>query len=382
MAHILSAFREKAKTRLNDFPATRFNLPEKIAEKKTSLEGLDFANKSPRLVFVDGHFEPALSDTSSLPKSCVVLPMLAALPIYGLALQNRWKSVLSREQDPFALLNAAHFEGAALLYIPPNLCLPSPLHIISVFSSSDLMTPRLQIFVGKNSHVNLLRSHTGGGVCIDVLDAVLEEDASLNICEDSDLSDGSSLFQSTRIHLKKNAAFFHRTYSEGNTRQNLHVRLAEEGASTELKGLSCIAKELQDHTHILVEHAAPSCTSRQHFKKALKDSAASHFEGKIYVTKDAQKTHAYQLSQNLLLSPLAKATAQPNLEIFADDVKASHGATFTQLQKEELFYLRSRGFGEIQAKNLLFLGFCKEFLEEAKISEWKEQVMKRVCEFT
>jgi hypothetical protein len=142
----------------------------------------------------------------------------------------------------------------------------------------------------------------------------------------------------------------------------IRAELVEENANVELFGLIQSEASVQSE----VRHLAPHTKSRQHFKSVLRGKMKSSFEGKIYVAPIAQKTEAYQLSNALLLSDDATHRAMPNLEIFADDVKASHGATTGQIDEESLFYLRSRGLSEIEAKELLVEGFCKEILDHAR----------------
>lgn len=146
---------------------------------------------------------------------------------------------------------------------------------------------------------------------------------------------------------------------------SVKVELAEEQAEVQLFGLAKLKDKEQSHVNILIEHQAPNTRSRQLFKNVLFDQSKATFEGKIYVHSIAQKTQAYQRNSNLLLSDEATAHAKPNLEIFADDVKASHGATFGQLDEEEMFYLRSRGLSRQDAQEWLIDGFCKEILDHA-----------------
>jgi Fe-S cluster assembly protein SufD len=159
----------------------------------------------------------------------------------------------------------------------------------------------------------------------------------------------------------------------------LQATLLEEGSEVHFKGLDNLSGNLEAHTHILIEHKAPHCISRQHFKKALREQSLSSFEGKIYVHPEAQKTEAYQLNQNLILSDGAKANAKPNLEIFADDVKASHGATFSQMNEEEIFYFRARGLSLKEAKSLLFEGFCRELVDGIEAGPMKDALKARLA---
>jgi Fe-S cluster assembly protein SufD len=158
------------------------------------------------------------------------------------------------------------------------------------------------------------------------------------------------------------------------TRHSLRAVLNGENSDALLQGLWHLKGLSQAHTHVEVEHAAPSARSLQKFKGILNDHSQSSFEGKIFVRPIAQKTEAYQLNNNLLLGDHSIAYAKPNLEIFADDVKASHGATMAQLDEEQLFYLKSRGITETDAKALLIDGFRHEMIDQITIPSVRESL--------
>jgi Fe-S cluster assembly protein SufD len=147
------------------------------------------------------------------------------------------------------------------------------------------------------------------------------------------------------------------------TRHDYRVAMSGENSEALLHGLLTLKDRREAHNNILIDHQAPHCRSNQLFKGVLSDVSRSSFEGKILVRQEAQKTEAFQLNNNLLLSERANADSKPNLEIFADDVKASHGATIGQLNAEHLFYLKTRGLRDIEAKKLLVNGFCREILD-------------------
>ncbi len=147
-------------------------------------------------------------------------------------------------------------------------------------------------------------------------------------------------------------------------RQDYHATLSGEAADATLQGIWMLKDRREAHTHVVMHHEAPHCRSMQLFKGVLDERSKSSFEGKIYVQKEAQKTEAYQLNKHLLLGERVIANSKPNLEIFADDVKASHGATMTQVDESELFYLKARGISEKAAKALLIHGFCQEMIEK------------------
>jgi Fe-S cluster assembly protein SufD len=159
-------------------------------------------------------------------------------------------------------------------------------------------------------------------------------------------------------------------------RNDYRVVIGGENAEASLNGVWMLGDRNESHMHVIVDHQAPHCRSMQLFKGVLNGNSHSSFEGKILVRQAAQKTEAFQLNNNLLLSDRAHADSKPNLEIFADDVKASHGATVGQLDKEQIFYMKTRGFHEADAKNLLVYGFCEEVIDMIPIPS-VHQAMKK-----
>ncbi len=322
----------------------------KLAERKPIS-----ATASPGLVFIDGFFEESLSQVPA-PLSC--LPLEKAMRSYGIFLQNRLAKLLKEETDPFAALNGAFQGSGAFLYLPPKC--KAALHLTQIFTSEEMATPRLHLYLGRGATLHLRQVSQGkGGFCNGLIDVVLDEGAQCTLIDEA-----AGDMQALRATLKRDSQF-KAVFLDQKLRHSLKVQLAEENAQADLLGLSRLQKEEEAHVHATVEHIAPHTRSRQHFKSVLNDQSRYSFEGKIHVHPAAQKTEAYQLNNNLLLSNAASANAKPNLEIFADDVKASHGATFGQLDAEALFYLRSRGLSLAQAREWLIQGFCREILDHA-----------------
>jgi len=324
-----------------------------------------------RLVFVEGNFQPSLS---SLPQGLVILPLHEALKTYGPVLQTRLNKTLKEETDPFALLNLALHDDALFCYLPPKLQIEKPLHI--VYLGKGAYAPsHLTLFCSSGSSLSTLATTSSFGFHHTSMDVALEEGAHFSHTEAS-MHSGIHLsdFKAT---LKKQSSLKHfsATAHDGISRSRLHIALLGEEADALLQGLS---NSRSAHTHVYVRHVAPHARSLQKYKNILKGSAQSSFAGNIYVEKEAQKTEAYQLNHNLLIGESAIAYAQPNLEIFADDVKASHGATTAQLDEEHLFYLTSRGLSRETAHNLLIQGFIQEMLDAISHRPLRELVASHV----
>lgn len=306
------------------------------------------------LLFVDGFFQER-----KIAAPLVCLPLEKAIHSYGLFLQNRVSRSFKEEKDPFAALNGAFHGRGAFLYVPPQC--KAALHGLQLGTCGEMASPRLHVYLGRGASLELRQFSEGkSGFSNGFFDCILDEGASLDFI---DRSEGD--LQAVRMQLKRNsrvkAVFLGRQ-----ERRSIHVQLAEENSEVELFGLARLKGKEASHVHATVEHAAPHTRSRQHFKSVLQEESRFSFEGKIWVHPAAQKTEAYQLNNNLLLSDGAASYAKPNLEIFADDVKASHGATVGRLDEEHLFYLRSRGLSLAQAKEWLVEGFCKEILDHAR----------------
>ena len=299
--------------------------------------------------FIDGKFVH-----SSVPAPAICIPLDEAMRSHSALLQHHLMSSLKAEKEPFAALNAALHERGAFLYIPPNCEME-----LSLSSNSSLWAfPRLQIFLGSSARLTLRNSATSS---LSMIDCHLDRGAQLHLFDQT--ADRS--VHHLRATLKRDSLLNAFTYSEGGSfcRSSMRAALTEEGSSARFTGLTALAGGRHSHFNVTVEHAAPNCTSHQHFKSLIGAGSLSQFTGNIFVRQIAQKTAAYQLSQNLLLDDSAKAHAIPNLEIFADDVKASHGATVSASSPEELFYLQARGISKKAAQRLLAESFAQEMAD-------------------
>lgn len=342
------------------------------------------------LVFVDGRFSPELSNLSALPSQLLVLSTEEAQRTHGQFLQNAYLRSVREESDPFALLNLSLYTQGAWIYIPPRVECTSPIQclFISTSSSPQIDTPRVHVALGKNSSARMYFSSFAKDPLVSHLTApyteiTLDEGASFEWFSTPDASPSAWHFESIRAYVKRDAVFKAQSTTLGarSVRQSYRVYLMGENAETQLRGLWMLSESRTAHAHVRVDHEAPMTRSLQRFKGVLKDRAQSSFEGKIFVRDCAQKTEAYQLNNNLILSPGAMANAKPNLEIFADDVKASHGATVAQIDPEQLFYLTARGLSLQTARHLLVGGFCREMISEVSYPSLKQLFERQIEAF-
>lgn len=386
--------------RLSSFFSNNFSLSEREEEappKDFIAESILPECSGSYLVFVDGKFFPELSSMEGNSKKIIVSSLEEASRSFSTLIHNCWQQTIKGEKDPFYLINSALHQGGIFVYIPPKLALLKPIQIIDYTHSdvegiASITLPRLQLFLGAHSEASLIHSHLSNGTeaahCHSpAIELALEEGSRLNYfqCEQQEPGEKLWRFDSLRAVLKRNSRLVTAAVSTGSSavRSDCRVQLAGEGADIQLNGICMLGGKKEFHSNILVEHQVPRCRSMQLFKSVLNGSSRTSFEGKILVDSLAEKTDAFQLNNNLLLSPHAQAYSKPNLEIFNADVKASHGATVGQVNKEQLFYLKTRGFSTVEAMQLLIFGFCDEVLKSINIPSLKilsEQKLKKVLE--
>lgn len=347
-------------------PATKGSIEERDIQSAILPECRDSY-----IVLVDGHLD---KDLSNMPENLICLPLASALKSYGLFLQNRWAKLAD---DSLTALNTALGAGA-FLYVPQSCPI---LQIIHVTTTSDLVSPRLQMTFGKSANAMIVQTylHLSANTHTNTaLDIALEANAHVQLFDVQLMPDKGWSNTTVRSTLKKDASLkvFHSTDGSDSIRFSATSELLEENSSFTVDALVMLTDERRANLHVLVDHAAPHCTSRQQIKMILNGKSKADFEGKIYVRQAAQKTEAYQLNNNLILSDTATVITQPNLEIFADDVKASHGATVAQLSEDSLFYLQTRGISLPRARALLTHAFCRELIDSLPIESLKQPLMK------
>jgi Fe-S cluster assembly protein SufD len=340
------------------------------------------------LVFVNGHFTPELSRIEALPKRMSAIHMTEAMRTYGSFLNNQSARTLKEETDPFATVNGALQRDGLFVYLPPKTIVDVPLQILHMITAGNtpmLIMPKVQLFAGSQSQISLVSTSANLSqkkyTFNAVIDFALEEDVHAHYTQIAiDPINDTWNFEALRATLKRNSTL--KTIAANNgaatIRNDYRIALEGENAEALLNGISILKDKREAHTHVYMEHKAPYCRSLQLFKGVLNDFSSSSFEGKIIVRQAAQKTEAFQLNNNLLLSDHASANSKPNLEIFADDVKASHGSTVGQLDKEQIFYMKTRGFNEEVAKNLLVCSYCQEIIDQITIPSLKEKLYQYV----
>ncbi len=318
-----------------------------------------------------------------------VMDISEAIKIAPELLEKHFGRYADPEKNSFTALNAGLFSRGTFIRIDDGVILKDPIRIVHAATSGPKNTtfqPRMFILIGKASKVAIVETYTAGDgkayFTNAVTEIVLEEGAQLEHCKIQREHPESFHIATTQVVQRRGSSFISFALSTGARlmRNDCRVVLAVEGASCELNGLYLGDKDqVLDH-QTFVDHQRPDGKSDQFFKGLMAGNSQGVFRGHVMVRQDAQRTDAHQTNKNLLLSNTAKVDTQPQLEILADDVKCSHGATIGQLQEDELFYLRSRGIGEQEAGRILAQGFAQEVIERSSLSFMKEELTALVNE--
>lgn len=341
-----------------------------------------------RLVFVNGRFVPELSAMSALPTGLDVRSLAKALDggakdAAAEGIEQHLGRYAAVRRDSFAALNTALWEDGAYLRIHRGAVIEQPIHLlyVSAGAGAEVMThPRTLIVAEPTSHAAVIEDYVSIGDEAAFSNAVTELVAGQDAVVAHYLVERENLaaFNVSTLRVEQargaNVSSHSILLGGGLVRNNVHPVLAGEGAECLINGLFVGAGHQHLDNYMMVEHAQPQCSSRQFYNGILSDSARGVFHGRIIVHKDAQKTDAKQTNRNLLLSDNARIDTKPQLEIHADDVKCTHGATIGQIEDEQLFYLRTRGIGETSARNLLLYAFAAECLDRMNESSAREFV--------
>ena len=368
----------------NDFSIfpNKENTVEFVDVKKYFIHDID----TYKIVFIDGKYSSFLSDTTHDGKDVCLLSSALSKSKYKAVIENYFNKIA--KQDNLTSLNTAFANEGAYIYIPKNVEVEKPIQIINFTTGNDIATmvqPRNLIVVEENAHVQIIERHqslTENPVLTNVVTEIFAaRNAIVDYYKIQNDKDNSSLVDNTYIEQKTNSVVSVHTFSFGGniTRNNLNFYQRGEHIDSILKGITIIeGKQHVDH-HTLVHHIEPNCESHQDYKGIFDERSTGVFNGKVIVEKEAQKTNAYQQNNNVLVSDKSTINAKPQLEIFADDVKCSHGCTIGQLDNDALFYMQQRGIPKKEGKALLMYAFANTVLESVKIPEVKSRITKLIA---
>lgn len=336
--------------------------------------------RASRLVFVNGMFRAELSSKSALPEGVVAVDLREALRD-----GEHEKTVREYLEHPvlangFAALNTALFTSGLFLRIPRGLTVEVPIHLLFVGEGATEATPpaafpRVMIVADENSSASIIESYASPSddsvyLTNAIVDLSLAQGAHLQHYKIQRESMSAFHVAATRAELGPHSGYHTTTINFGAalSRHDIRVQMDHVGAECSVDGLYMIDGAQHTDTHSLIDHRQPHCTSRQLYKGILDGKSRAVFNGKVFVRHGAQQTDAQQTNKNLLLSNQAQVDTKPQLEIFADDVKCTHGAAIGQIDEEEMFYLESRGINPALAKNMLTYGFAEEVIEKIGIA--------------
>lgn len=340
-----------------------------------------------KLVFVDGKFSSFMSSTTHEGIDVCLLSSVLTKPKYKMILDTYFNQIASKDES-LTTLNTAFAQEGAYINIPKSKVADKPIEIIHFSTgveSALMVQPRNLIIVGENAHVQIIERHqslnSNPVLTNSVTEIYAQKRAIVDYYKIQNDEQTANLIDNTYISQKQESRVAVHTFSFGGniTRNNLNFYHFGERIDSTLKGITIIGdKQHVDH-YTLVNHATPNCESHQNYKTILGGSSTGVFNGKIFVEKEAQKTDAFQQNNNILLSDKATINAKPQLEIFADDVKCSHGCTIGQLDESAMFYMQQRGIPKKEAKALLLYAFSNEVIESIKIPELKQRITKIIA---
>jgi Fe-S cluster assembly protein SufD len=341
------------------------------------------------LVFVAGHYVPSLSRSTELPRDAQVESLASALAAHRERLGLHLARIAQFEGRPFVALNAAFLDEGAWIDLPAASVLERPLHLLFVASGGaadkPLMThPRVIVMLGENSQASVIETFVGCDgtryFTNAVTDIVVGENAGLEHYKVQCEGTGAYHVGATHVRAERHARYASHSISLGGSlvRNDLTAVLDGEGVECTLNGLYAADAERLVDNHTTIDHVRPHGGSRELYRGILADRSRGVFNGKIIVRPDAQKTDAKQTNRALLLSEDARINTKPQLEIFANDVKCTHGAAVGQLDDEALFYLRSRGLGQATARRLLTHAFAADVLNRMPLEAVRARVGGRL----
>jgi Fe-S cluster assembly protein SufD len=325
-----------------------------------------------QLVFVNGRYTPELSAVGALPAGVRVASLADVLREGVPAVRERLTSLAALDHGAFVALNTALFVDGGFVHVPANVVVERPIHLLFVADAdgaSGAAHPRTLIIADRHARATIVESYVAVGDPMyfmnPVTEVVLADGAHVTHLRVQRESERAYHVGTTQAHQGRDSKYSSFSFATGAalSRTNIYTVLAGPGGEVTLNGLY-MADGTQHVDHqTRIEHVAPNCTSHEVYKGVLDDAAHGVFNGKVYVHPEAQKTDGKQTNNNLLLSPDAHIDTKPQLEIFADDVKCTHGATVGQLDENALFYLRSRGLGADDAKTLLTYAFAADVVQ-------------------
>ncbi len=355
-----------------------------IKLSKKQISDVQFLKSAIVIVIENGVYSSEHSQTDSLPKGIIIKNISEA--VAEEIFQNHYAKYADVNSDPFIALNTALASGGVFIHVVKNAVIETPIHLIQISSASEntLVNARNLIVVEENAHVKIVESN----FVVDsertfnnsLTEIVVAANANVEYDKIQDEQNNGYSVNTLQAIQKKQSVFSINTFTLSGSlvRNNWNIVLDDEHIETHLNGLYLTKDNQVVDNHTLVDHRKPNCNSNELYKGIIEDKSSATFNGKIYVRKDAQKTNAFQSNKNILLSDDGTINTKPQLEIYADDVKCSHGTSTGKLDEDKIFYLRARGLSEASAKKLLMHAFASEVVDCIKIVELRDYIEKEI----
>ncbi len=349
-----------------------------------AIDGLDAA----RVVLVNGHYDADRSDLGGLPDGVVIGSLAETLRTSPEAVEETFGKHVDLGRDAFAALNSAFSLDGLYLSVPRGVAVERPIHVVHLLTA-DVPTyaqTRHLIVVGEVGEVRVVETFAVRGDAETFRNDLTEIVAGagavvrhVRIQDEGDRANGVSLVQSYQER-DSDVSTLTFTFASGTVRNNTVMVPAGQGGQSTLGGLYICRGDQHVDTNTLVDHVAPGCQSNELFKGIVYDRSTGVFNGKVFVQREAQQTNAYQQSQGVVLSPDARHYSKPELEIYADDVKCSHGSTTGAIEPEHVFYLRSRGVSEADARAMLLYAFAHDVVEMVTLEPVRDHLDAMIAE--
>lgn len=346
-----------------------------------------FESSWPRVVLVDGRFDAELSNLGGLPSGVLVQPLAEAIAAGAPAVMEHLGRTADVTQTPFTALSAATFSDGVYFHVAADVSVPGPIHMLHVTTDAAadaLLAPRGLVIVEQGARASLVESYVSltskAYFTNTVIEVVMGANSWLEHTRVQRENTDAWHIGFTQVDQARDSHYRSFALSMGGrlARHNIHARHAGTNVETLLYGLYLTSGTQLADTHSAIFHDHPNCNSWEVYKGVLADKSRAVFNGKVLVDAIAQKTDAKQTNRNLLLSDHAKVDTKPQLEIFADDVKCTHGATVGKLNEQQRYYLRTRGIGGRKAEQLLIWAFAAEVLAEVTQKPVREELERLV----
>ena len=342
--------------------------------------------ESYKIIFVNGKYYSNLSETTHEGMDICILSSALTQSKYDLIIENYFDKI--SKKDGITSLNTAFSQEGAYIHIPKNIQVDKPIQILH-FSTGEneslMFQPRNLIVIDENSHVEIIeryQSITNNNVLVNsVTEIYVNKKSNVKHYKIQNDKKSSSLIDNTFVSQEHSSSYNLHTFSFGGdlTRNNLNIFQNDQRIESTINGITIIDDEQHVDHNTLIHHKEPNCTSHQDYKGIYGGRSVGVFNGRVLVEKEAQKTNAFQANNNVLISDKASINTKPQLEIFADDVRCSHGCTIGQLDNNALFYLRSRGIPEKEATALMMFGFANKVLVSVQNQEIKSMINKIIA---